>query len=42
MKGIDLHTVSKLLGHKILAATQRYAHPTPEHNQSAVDVLDAA
>ena len=42
MKGIDLHTVSKLLGHKTLTVTQRYAHLSPEHNLAAVEVLDAA
>jgi integrase len=42
MKGIDVHTVSKLMGHKTLAVTQRYAHLSPEHNLAAVEVLDAA
>ena len=42
MKGIDLHTVSKLMGHKTLTVTQRYAHLSPEHNLAAVEVLDAA
>jgi integrase len=42
MKGINLHTVSKLMGHKTLVVTQRYAHLSPEHNLAAVEVLDAA
>jgi site-specific recombinase XerD len=42
MKGIDLHTVSKLMGHKTLTVTQRYAHLSPEHNLAAVEVLDVA
>jgi integrase len=42
MKGVSLHEVSKLLGHKTLAVTQRYAHLSPEHNLSAVELLDVA
>ena len=40
MAGVDLYTVSKLMGHKTIAMTQRYAHLSPEHNLAAVEVLD--
>lgn len=37
--GIDLVTVSKILGHSSIQMTMRYAHPTPENMQRAVDSL---
>jgi integrase len=40
MAGIDITTVSKLLGHKGLAMTLRYSHLSPQHFTKAVDVLD--
>ena len=40
MAGIDLTTVSRLLGHKSLAMTLRYSHLSPQHMTKAVDVLD--
>jgi len=40
MAGIDLTTVSRLLGHKTLTMTLRYAHLAPQHMQKAVNVLD--
>lgn len=40
MEGIDLTTVKKLLGHKTLTMTLRYAHLAPSHKVKAVDVLD--
>ena len=40
MAGVDLTTVSKLLGHKTLAITLRYAHLAPSHMVKAVDILD--
>ena len=40
MAGVDLTTVSKLLGHKTLAMTLRYAHLAPSHMVKAVDILD--
>jgi integrase len=40
MAGIDLTTVSRLLGHKSLAMTLRYSHLSPQHMTRAVDVLD--
>ena len=39
MRGIDLYTVSTLLGHSSVEMTKVYAHLAPEHLQSAVDVL---
>jgi integrase len=39
MAGIDLTTVSRLLGHASLTMTLRYAHLAPDHLKSAVDVL---
>jgi site-specific recombinase XerD len=37
--GIDLVTVSRILGHSSIQMTMRYAHPTPENMQRAVDKL---
>jgi integrase len=37
--GVDLVTVSKVLGHASIQTTMRYAHPTPENMQRAVEVL---
>lgn len=37
--GVDLYTVSKLLGHKSLAMTQRYAHVGPNAQRQAVQDL---
>jgi integrase len=38
-KGIDLVTVSKILGHSSIIMTMRYAHPTPENMKLAVNSL---
>jgi len=40
MAGVPLLTVSKLLGHKTLAMTLRYAHLAPGHLLNAVCTLD--
>ncbi|MBF0556408.1 MAG: site-specific integrase [Nitrospirae bacterium] len=40
MGGVDITTVSKLLGHKSLTMTLRYSHLSPNHLQNAVNVLD--
>jgi site-specific recombinase XerD len=37
--GIDLATVSKLLGHSTIHMTMRYSHPNPEAFKSAVQSL---
>jgi integrase len=40
MAGVDITTVSKLLGHKSLTMTLRYSHLAPSHMVKAVNVLD--
>lgn len=40
MSGVDLVTVKELLGHKTLAMTVRYSHPTPEHKKWAIETLN--
>lgn len=40
MAGADLTTVSKLLGHKDIKMTMRYAHLAPSHMINAVNMLD--
>jgi hypothetical protein len=40
MSGVDLTTVSRLLGQKSLAMTLRYSHLAPSHLVKAVDILD--
>lgn len=37
----DLVTVKEILGHSSIEMTMRYAHPAPENNRKAVDVLAA-
>ena len=37
--GVDLVTVSNILGHASIQMTMRYAHPTPENMRLAVDRL---
>ena len=41
MAGVDITTVSRLLGHKSLTMTLRYSHLAPEHLSNAVNVLDS-
>jgi integrase len=38
--GVDLVTVSKILGHASIQMTMRYAHPTPENMKRAVEYLE--
>lgn len=38
--GVDLYKISKLLGHKDISTTQRYAHHYPESLRSGVEMLD--
>jgi integrase len=40
MEGEDLYTVSKILGHKTLRMTERYAHLSPEYMAKAAGTLD--
>ncbi|MBV5326528.1 MAG: site-specific integrase, partial [Chlorobium sp.] len=42
MNGIDLTTVSRLMGHKSLTMTLRYSHLAPNHLTSAVNVLNSS
>lgn len=37
--GVDLVTVSKILGHASIQMTMRYAHPTPENMRRAIEHL---
>lgn len=40
MAGVDITTVSKLLGHKSLTMTLRYSHLAPAHLQAGIKKLD--
>jgi site-specific recombinase XerD len=40
MAGVDLPTVQKLLGHKEITMTLRYAHLSNDHMQAAVKKLE--
>ena len=40
MAGVDLYTISKLLGHASIAMTQRYAHLSQDHEKMAVEKLE--
>ena len=42
MGGVDLTTVSRLMGHKSLTMTLRYSHLAPNHLTSAVNVLNSS
>ena len=39
MAGVDLTTVSRLLGHASMTMTLRYSHLAPDHLRGAVDML---
>lgn len=39
MAGVDIVTVQEILGHKTIAMTKRYSHPTPEHKKKAVELV---
>lgn len=38
--GVDLYSVAKLLGHRDITTTQRYAHHYPESLRPSVNILD--
>jgi integrase len=42
MAGVDITTVKKLLGHKTITMTLRYAHLAPAYKVTAVAILDKA
>jgi hypothetical protein len=39
MKGVDLATIGKLMGHHGIRMTERYAHLTEERLRAAVEML---
>ena len=39
MAGVDIRTIAQLAGHKTLQMSMRYAHLSPAHNLSAVDLI---
>ena len=39
-RGIDLYKISKLLGHKDIKTTQRYAHHCPDSLRDGVEILE--
>jgi len=39
MKGVDLKTVSELMGHASTQMTERYSHLSPAHKRAAVELL---
>jgi hypothetical protein len=41
VKGVDLPAFKNLLGRSNITATLKYAHTTPAHRRSTVDVLVA-
>ena len=41
-RGVDLYKICKLLGHKDIATTQRYAHHCPDSLKDVVAMLDGA
>ena len=40
MKGVDLYTVQRLLGHTDIRTTMRYAHLAPGYLESEIGKLD--
>ena len=40
MKGVDIRTVQKLLGHHSIKMTEKYSHLAPDHLQSVANYLD--
>jgi site-specific recombinase XerD len=39
--GVDLYSVARLLGHRDISTTQRYAHHCPESLRNSVKILDS-
>jgi integrase len=42
MNGVDLKTVSEILGHADTKMTERYSHLSPKHRTRAIRILDSA
>lgn len=42
LKGIDIYTISQLMGHSDIKMTQRYAHLAPNHKKIAVNMISFA
>jgi len=42
IQGTPLYTIAKLMGHKSIAMSERYAHLSPDHKKDAVNGLAAA
>jgi len=40
MRGVDIRTVQKLLGHHSIKMTEKYSHLAPDHLQSVANYLD--
>jgi site-specific recombinase XerD len=38
--GVDLYKISKLLGHRDIKMTQRYAHHCPDSLRDGVEILE--
>lgn len=41
IQGTPIYTIAKLMGHKSLAMSERYAHLSPDHKRDAVNGLEA-
>jgi len=41
MRGVDIQTVQKLMDHKDISTTMRYAHLSPNHMLDAIQCLNA-
>ena len=42
MSGVSLKAVQKLMGHRTIQMTARYAHLSPGHLQSAVELISGS
>jgi integrase len=42
IQGTPLYTIAKLMGHKSIAMSERYAHLSPDHKKDAVNAVVAA
>lgn len=42
IQGTPIYTISKLMGHKSIAMSERYSHLSPDHKKEAVNGLESA